>query len=301
MRCGARQGVGGYRWRRRSGVSGSGSGVYRCADHAGGGGRRRLGVDPRRPPVVLHHGAHPLCDADGGRCLISVPSTIGRRSSWPTAPAGLGIEALGTPLPERVAGSDLIFHLCAEAARQGFRVFLLGGDEGVADEAGRRLAEKYAGLQIVGTECPPFRQPTPEEEEAMIDRIRGARPDLLLVAFGQPKGERWIIRHIDRLGVPVSVQVGASLDFVAGRVRRAPRWMQKSGLEWAFRLSLEPRRLFALCPQRLVRRPHDRPPAGRGQGAVLGRREPCRTRVRRKPGTPRRARDHGGRSKGQIW
>jgi N-acetylglucosaminyldiphosphoundecaprenol N-acetyl-beta-D-mannosaminyltransferase len=149
----------------------------------------------------------------------------------------------GTPLPERVAGSDLIFHLCEEAAREGFRVFLLGGDEGVAEEAARRLIQRYPGLQVVGTECPPFREPTPEEERALSSRIRQAAPDLLFVAFGQPKGERWIIRHLDELGVPVSVQVGASLDFAARRVRRAPVWMQKSGLEWVFRMALEPRRL----------------------------------------------------------
>ena len=149
----------------------------------------------------------------------------------------------GTPLPERVAGSDLIFHLCEEAAREGFRVFLLGGEEGVATEAARRLTGRYPGLRIVGTECPPFRPATPEEEEALLERIRQAAPDLLFVAFGQPKGERWIIRHMDELGVPVSVQVGASLDFAAGRVSRAPRWMQKSGLEWVFRMALEPKRL----------------------------------------------------------
>jgi N-acetylglucosaminyldiphosphoundecaprenol N-acetyl-beta-D-mannosaminyltransferase len=160
------------------------------------------------------------------------------------APLVWASRRLGTPLPERVAGSDLIFHLCEQAAREGFRVFLLGGDEGVAERAAGRLTERYPGLQVVGTECPPFRAPTPEEEDAMLERIRRARPDLLFVAFGQPKGERWIIRQIDRLGVPVSVQVGASLDFAAGRVRRAPRWMQKTGLEWAFRLGLEPRRLF---------------------------------------------------------
>ncbi len=149
----------------------------------------------------------------------------------------------GEPLPERVAGSDLIFHLCEEAANKGYRVFLLGGAEGVADEAARRLVERYPGLKIVGTECPPFRPTTPEEEEAMLDRIRNAEPDLLFVAFGQPKGERWILRHYEALGVPVSVQVGASLDFAAGRVHRAPRWMQKSGLEWVFRMAQEPRRL----------------------------------------------------------
>ena len=150
----------------------------------------------------------------------------------------------GSPLKERVAGSDLIFELSAEAARKGHRLFLLGGADGVAEEAARRLRDRYPGLRVVGTECPPFREPTPEEESALIDRIRAAKADILFVAFGQPKGERWIVRHLSRLEVPVSVQVGASLDFAALRVRRAPRWMQKTGLEWAFRLGLEPRRLF---------------------------------------------------------
>ncbi len=149
-----------------------------------------------------------------------------------------------SPLPERVAGSDLIFELSALATRRGYRIFLMGGADGVAEEAARRLCDRYPGLQIVGIEHPPFRSPTPEEEAALIERIQMARADVLFVAFGQPKGERWIFRHLERLAVPVSVQVGASLDFAAGRVRRAPRWMQKCGLEWAFRLGLEPRRLF---------------------------------------------------------
>jgi N-acetylglucosaminyldiphosphoundecaprenol N-acetyl-beta-D-mannosaminyltransferase len=150
----------------------------------------------------------------------------------------------GSALPERVAGADLIFELSAEAARKGYRLFLLGGADGVAEEAGRRLRDRYPGLQIVGTACPPFRQPTPEEEAALIECIRVAKTDILFVAFGQPKGERWIQRHLQALAVPVCVQIGASLDFAADRVRRAPRWMQKCGLEWAFRLWLEPRRLF---------------------------------------------------------
>lgn len=105
------------------------------------------------------------------------------------------------------------------------------------------MVERYPGLRIVGTECPPFRRSSPEEKRALLGRIRDAAPDLLFVAFGQPEGERWIVRHHEDLGVPVSVQVGASLDFAAGRVARAPRWMQRSGLEWVFRLGLEPRRL----------------------------------------------------------
>ena len=151
----------------------------------------------------------------------------------------------GSPLPERVAGSDLIYELSATAARKGYRLFFLGGAEGVAEEAARRLGVRYPGLQVVGTECPPFRELTDREQDALIARIRSTGPDILFVAFGQPKGERWIDRHLAELGVPVSVQVGASLDFAAGRVRRAPRWMQKAGLEWAFRLGLEPTRLFA--------------------------------------------------------
>jgi N-acetylglucosaminyldiphosphoundecaprenol N-acetyl-beta-D-mannosaminyltransferase len=148
-----------------------------------------------------------------------------------------------TPLPERVAGSDLIFDLCERAARGGYRIFLLGGAEGVANEAAEVLRRCYPDLQITGTASPPFRELTAEEHAALLDQIRTAQPDLLFVAFGQPKGEFWIARHFQSFGVPVCVQVGASLDFVAGRVRRAPRQLQKLGLEWAYRMWLEPSRL----------------------------------------------------------
>jgi N-acetylglucosaminyldiphosphoundecaprenol N-acetyl-beta-D-mannosaminyltransferase len=107
------------------------------------------------------------------------------------------------------------------------------------------LTERYPGLQIVGIESPPFRDPTAEEHEALIGRIRQARPDILFVAFGQPKGERWIFRNYEAMEVPVSVQVGASLDFAAGRVRRAPIAIQRVGMEWAYRLWLEPGRLYS--------------------------------------------------------
>lgn len=151
----------------------------------------------------------------------------------------------GTHLPERVAGADLVPALCTRAAEKGYRVFLLGGEPGVGDEAGRRLCARSPGLQVVGVEAPPFREPTAEEEDRLVGRIRAARPDLLFVAFGQPKGELWLARHFRALGVPAAVQIGASLDFLAGRVRRAPRWMQRSGLEWCHRLARDPRRLLA--------------------------------------------------------
>ena len=148
------------------------------------------------------------------------------------------------PLPERVAGSDLIFALCDLAARRGFGVFLLGGAPGVAERAARNLEARAPGLRVVGTEAPPAAAlADPAEEAALLARIRAARPDLLLVAFGQPKGELWLARNLRALDVAVGVQVGAALDFAAGRVRRAPRWVRDSGLEWAFRLALEPGRL----------------------------------------------------------
>ena len=154
----------------------------------------------------------------------------------------LGREAT---ISERVAGSELIYSLNAWAADRGHRVFLLGGADGVAEKAGRILTERYPGLQIVGTECPPFRKLTDDEEAAMVERIREAKPDILFVAFGQPRGEKWIAENCEALGVPMCVQVGASFDFVVGNVARAPKWVQKIGQEWAYRLLMEPRRLFA--------------------------------------------------------
>ena len=149
----------------------------------------------------------------------------------------------GAPLPERVTGADLIYGLCDLAERRGYGIFLLGGAPGVGETASRKLVERYPGLRVVGVESPPFRELTAEEETLLIARIHSARPDILLVAFGQPKGERWIDRHLEGLGVPAAVQLGAAFDFAAGRVRRAPRWMQRVGLETPFRIIQEPRRL----------------------------------------------------------
>jgi N-acetylglucosaminyldiphosphoundecaprenol N-acetyl-beta-D-mannosaminyltransferase len=146
-------------------------------------------------------------------------------------------------LPERVAGADLIPALCGLAAERGYRVFLLGGEPGVGAEAARQLRVRFEGLQVVGVESPPFRPLTCEEHAALVGRIRAARPHLLFVAFGQPRGEKWLAENFSCLEVPVSVQVGASLDFMAGRVPRAPRIIQRVGMEWAFRLYQEPGRL----------------------------------------------------------
>ena len=150
---------------------------------------------------------------------------------------------LPTPLPERVAGADLVPALCERAARKGYRVFLLGGAAGVAPEAARVLRARFPGLQIVGAETPPFRTLSAEEQEQQTARIRDARPDLLFVGLGQPKGELWLAENARNLGVPACVQIGGTLDFLAGRVRRAPLWVQRFGLEWIYRTYREPTRL----------------------------------------------------------
>jgi N-acetylglucosaminyldiphosphoundecaprenol N-acetyl-beta-D-mannosaminyltransferase len=149
-----------------------------------------------------------------------------------------------SPLPERVAGSDLIYDLCEKAAARGFGVFLLGAAEGVATEAARRLEARYPGLRIVGTASPAPGDLIGDRGRDLIAEIRSREPDLLLVAFGQPKGEFWISEHLEELGVPACVQVGATLDFIAGRMRRAPVFYQKVGMEWAYRMWQEPGRLF---------------------------------------------------------
>lgn len=149
----------------------------------------------------------------------------------------------GRRLPERIAGSELIYALAQWASLHGQRMFFLGGAPGVAAGAARKLQERYPGLNVVGTVSPPYRDWTPSEEEDLIRQIKEAQTDILLVALGQPKGELWLARNCERLGVPVCAQLGASFDFVAGGVARAPRWLQRLGLEWAYRLAQEPRRL----------------------------------------------------------
>lgn len=147
------------------------------------------------------------------------------------------------PVPERLAGSDLIFMLGDHSARRGYSVFLLGGAPGVGEEAARELGERFPGIRIVGTESPPFRPASTAEDQDLVARIRDTGADILLMASSQPRGEKWLDGRLEALGIPVCFQMGAALDFAAGRVRRAPSWVQRVGMEWAFRVLLEPKRL----------------------------------------------------------
>jgi N-acetylglucosaminyldiphosphoundecaprenol N-acetyl-beta-D-mannosaminyltransferase len=168
-----------------------------------------------------------------------------------------------SPLPERVAGSDLIFNLSRMASCENYRLFLAGGAPGVAEEAACKLVARYPNLMVVGTATPSFREAYEPDYSRLKSQIHDTRPDILIIAATMPFGERWLAAHIADLGVPVSVNLGAALDFAAGRITRAPRWMQRVGLEWAFRLMLEPRRLFsrysrnALFIARMLIRGHD--------------------------------------------
>lgn len=152
---------------------------------------------------------------------------------------------LQSPLPARVSGSDFLPAFCAVAARSGYRVFLLGARPGVADQAKRALVEMYPGLRVVGTYAPPLGfERDPSQNADTIDRVRTASPDVLFVALGAPKEQRWLNRHRAALNVPVAMGIGSSLDYLAGRLRRAPLWMQRTGLEWLYRLNQEPGRLW---------------------------------------------------------
>jgi len=165
---------------------------------------------------------------------------------------------LGTPLAERVTGVDLVPRLAELSAQKGYGIYLLGGRDGVADRAANLLAERYPGVRIVGTFAPFHGELAQMDHSKILNRINAAKPDILLVAFGNPKQEKWIWMHRKRLGVPVSIGVGASFDILVGDAKRAPRWIQRGGMEWLMRMLQEPGRLgprylrdFAALLQRL--------------------------------------------------
>jgi N-acetylglucosaminyldiphosphoundecaprenol N-acetyl-beta-D-mannosaminyltransferase len=151
---------------------------------------------------------------------------------------------LGTPLPERVTGVDIVEQGAALAAKQGYRIFLLGAAPGIADAAATELRVRYPGLDVAGTYSPPMGPFTPQEDTRMVAAVRAVSPDILFVAFGAPRQDVWIREHLEELNVPVCVGVGGTFNFLAGTVKRAPQWMRRSGLEWAYRVGQEPRRLW---------------------------------------------------------
>jgi N-acetylglucosaminyldiphosphoundecaprenol N-acetyl-beta-D-mannosaminyltransferase len=144
----------------------------------------------------------------------------------------------------RVYGPDLMLELCARAAVRGWSSFFYGGKEGVPELLAERLKARFPGLKVAGTYSPPYRPLTPDEDADLVRRIEAARPDLLWVGLSTPKQERWMADHIDKLHAAALLGVGAAFDMHAGLLPQAPAWLQQCGLEWAYRLMIEPRRLW---------------------------------------------------------
>jgi N-acetylglucosaminyldiphosphoundecaprenol N-acetyl-beta-D-mannosaminyltransferase len=157
-----------------------------------------------------------------------------------------GTRYVGKPTPERVTGTDTLVALAKHCVGKGHRLYLLGAVPGVAEEAGERLQVLAPGVQIAGTYAG---SPAPSEEDAIIERLRVAQADIVCVAYGAPTQELWIARNLSRLPAAVAIGVGGAFDFLSGRKQRAPRIMQRVGLEWLYRLYREPwrfRRMLAI-------------------------------------------------------
>ncbi len=184
--------------------------------------------------VMLHHDNESMLEVTRDAALILADGQ----------PIVLRSRLSKDPLPERVAGSEMIYSLAQAAADKGWGIYFLGGMPGVAATCAEQLQSLYPGLKIAGIESPPFRELTAQEQSDQDARIRDSGAKLLLVAFGQPKGEQWIHQNYKRLGVPVSIQLGASFDFIAGTATRAPSIFQKTGMEWAYRMLSDPKRLI---------------------------------------------------------
>lgn len=183
--------------------------------------------------VQLEHGGD-LCEVYKNADLIL---TDGKPLLWIS-------KWYGTPIKEKISGSDLFPLLCQMAAQKGYTMYFLGAAAGVADKAAENLKIKYPGLQIVGTYSPPFGfEKNHSEMEKIRFQIKNVHPDILIVGLGCPKQERFILHNKDILGVPLSLGLGASIDFEAGNIKRAPKWMSDHGLEWLFRISQDPKRM----------------------------------------------------------
>jgi N-acetylglucosaminyldiphosphoundecaprenol N-acetyl-beta-D-mannosaminyltransferase len=159
-------------------------------------------------------------------------------------PDGVGVlwaaRRQGQPLRQRVAGVDLVDQIAALGAQRGWRIYFLGAAPGVAEQAATVLGQRYPGLKVAGCYAG---SPRPEEEDEIAGWVRAARADVLLVAYGAPRQNLWIARNQARAGAPVALGVGGAFDFIAGVAQRAPRWVQRLGLEWLHRLVKEPWRL----------------------------------------------------------
>lgn len=195
------------------------------------------------PGYVCVTGVHGVTEAQadsGFRFLLN--------SSFLTVPDGMPLVwvgwAQGHREIRRVYGPDFMFELCRRSASRGYRHFLYGGNQGVAEELAERLRQKIPDIQIVGTFTPPFRPLNPQEEQELQLRVSACKPDIFWVGLSTPKQEQFMARYCDRLDTKLMVGVGAAFDIHTGRIKDAPKWMKSAGLQWLHRLIQEPRRLW---------------------------------------------------------
>jgi N-acetylglucosaminyldiphosphoundecaprenol N-acetyl-beta-D-mannosaminyltransferase len=200
-------------------------------------------IATRRQCYVCITGVHGVMESQRDPGLRRIHNAAGM-----VTPDGMPLVWLlwagGHGYADRVYGPDLMVSVLARSVDRGYRHFLYGSSEATLARLQANLRARFPGLDIVGAHSPPFRALTAEEDAAVVEMINAARPDIVWVGLSTPKQERWMAEHRDRLEAPVLVGVGAALDFHAGIVRQAPRFMQRGGLEWLFRLTMEPRRLW---------------------------------------------------------
>lgn len=197
----------------------------------------------RRRTYVCVTGVHGVMESQDDPALLEVHNRSGL-----TVPDGMPLvwscRRAGHPDTARVYGPDLTLALLERAAARGWSSYFYGGADGVAQDLARTMSERFPGLVVAGTWTPPFRPLTAAEDAEIVARINASGADLVWVGLSTPKQERWMSDHRARLDAPVLIGVGAAFDFHTGRVRQAPVWMRSRGLEWLFRLLVEPRRLW---------------------------------------------------------
>lgn len=200
-------------------------------------------IDARERTYVCVTGVHGVMESQRDEGIRAIHNRAGL-----VTPDGMPLVWLsrsrGFRHVTRVYGPDLMLAACARSVERGDRHFFYGAGPGVPDLLARRLQQRFPGLQVAGGFSPPFRPLTRAEDDQVVEMINAARPDIVWVGLSTPKQEMWMAEHRERLDASVLIGVGAAFDFHAGLKRQAPRWMQRSGTEWLFRLATEPRRLW---------------------------------------------------------
>jgi len=197
----------------------------------------------RDPHYICVTPAHGIMDCQNNPELQDIFNDSGL-----TTPDGMAIvwilKLRGYSHVERVYGPELMLALCDHGAEPKWRHFFYGSAPGVAEALKVNLQSRFPKLQVVGHYSPPFRPITPQEDLAVVEMIQAAKPDILWMGISTPKQEKWMSAHINQLGVPVLIGVGAAFDYLSGKKKQAPRWIQRIGFEWLFRLFSEPNRLW---------------------------------------------------------